>query len=147
MAEVSGPVVAIGLVLTAVFVPCAFITGIVGQFFRQFALTIAVSFVISAIVSLTLTPALCALILRPVHAEQRGFWRAPLRWFNSGLDRGANGVVGAVGGLSRRLLISGALFLALAGGTAWLVTQRPTGFVPDEDQGYLYAEVAMPLGA
>ncbi|GAA0601925.1 efflux RND transporter permease subunit [Craurococcus roseus] len=145
--EVAGPVIATTLVLAALFVPVAFIPGVTGQLYNQFALTIAISFIISAIVSLTLTPALCALILRPGHAGQSGSWRAPLRWFNSGLRRGTDGVVGAVGGLSRRLPIAGALFLALAGATAWLVTQRPTAFVPQEDQGYFFADVALPKGA
>lgn len=145
--EVAGPVIATTLVLAALFVPVAFIPGLSGQLYNQFALTIAISVVISAVVSLTLTPALCALLLRPSHGEQRGWWRAPLRWFDHALQRGGDGVVRSTGALSRRIPIVTAAFLIFAGATAWLVMQRPTAFVPDEDQGYFFADVAMPKGA
>ncbi len=145
--EVAGPVIATTLVLAALFVPVAFIPGLTGQLYNQFALTIAISVAISAVVSLTLTPALCGLLLRPSHGERKGWWRAPLRWFDRGLRRGGDGVVRATDALSRRMLATTVAFLAFAGATAWLVAQRPTAFVPDEDQGYFFADVALPKGA
>lgn len=146
--EVAGPVIATTLVLAALFVPVAFIPGLTGQLYNQFALTIAVSVLISAVVSLTLTPALCGLLLRPGHGgEAKRWWRAPLRWFDAALQRGADSVVAAIGALSRHLVITGLVFLGFAAGTYWLVSQRPSAFVPQEDQGYFFADIAMPKGA
>ena len=146
--EVTGPVIATTLVLAALFVPVAFIPGITGQLYNQFALTIAISVGISAVVSLTLTPALCGLLLRPPHGERRDvWWRAPLRWFDSGLRRGSDGVARATDALSRRTAAVAIVFLAFAGGTVWLVMQRPAAFVPQEDQGYFFADVSLPKGA
>ncbi|MFY9290729.1 MAG: efflux RND transporter permease subunit [Methylorubrum rhodinum] len=146
--EVGGPVIATTLVLAALFVPVAFIPGLTGQLYNQFALTIAISVLISAVVSLTLTPALCGLLLRPHEpGHRRPWWQRPLDWFNTALERAAGFVVAAIGFLSRHVVLTLAVFALFAGATVLLLMQRPTAFVPEEDQGYLYAEVAMPLGA
>lgn len=145
--EVAGPVIATTLVLAALFVPVAFIPGLTGQLYNQFALTIAISVLISAVVSLTLTPALCALLLKPGHGDDRARWRAPLRWFNRVLDRGAQAAASSTAALSRRFAVTALVFLGFAGLTVWLVWQRPTAFVPQEDQGYFFADIAMPKGA
>ncbi|MBK3406636.1 efflux RND transporter permease subunit, partial [Methylorubrum rhodesianum] len=145
--EVGGPVIATTLVLAALFVPVAFIPGLTGQLYNQFALTIAISVLISAVVSLTLTPALCGLLLKPGHGGRDTVWRAPLRWFDAALQHGANGVVAAIAALSRHLVITGIVFLGFAAATVWLVSQRPAAFVPQEDQGYFFVDIAMPKGA
>ncbi len=206
MEQVSGPVIAIGLVLTAVFVPCAFITGIIGQFFRQFALTIATSTLISAFNSLTLSPALAALLLRPkghgkagevlpspaymliggwlgwsllnpwltgkpAGLDIQGFthgrvwllallsgavagWAlsTPSNWllsrifqaFNGGFLRATNAYTRTIGGLLRisalvMLVYGGLLYL-----TFWGFTRSPSGFIPEQDKGYLLVNVQMP---
>jgi len=156
LGEVVGPVVATTLVLLALFIPVAFIPGITGQLYNQFALTIAISVGLSAVVSLTLTPALCALLLRPRPSEeeekqQRKGWlwrlRAPLRWFDRGLDRTGRGVVAAIAVLGRKVLLVSLCFLALVGATGWMFLHRPTSFVPEEDQGYFFLNVELPEGA
>ncbi|MGE0422219.1 MAG: efflux RND transporter permease subunit [Reyranellaceae bacterium] len=153
MDEVGTAVIAIALVLSAVFIPAAFIPGITGQFYRQFALTIAVSTVISAFVSLTLSPALAALLLKPHEAQHR--IRNPItramRWaadrFNGGFDRMAAGYAGAVGFVARRKVMSLAVYGALLGLT-WFVSARvPTGFIPPQDQGYIIVVIQLPDGA
>ena len=154
MDEVSGPVVAVALVLSAVFVPCAFISGITGQFFRQFALTIAVSTVISAFNSLTLSPALAALLLRPREAKKDWFGRLLdlllgwfFRLFNWGFAR-ATGAYTATVGFSLRT--SGAVLVAygvlLAVGW-WGSKQLPEGYIPNQDQGRFYIAVQLPDAA
>lgn len=145
--EIGGPVIATTLVLAALFVPVAFIPGLTGQLYNQFALTIAISVLISAVVSLTLTPALCGLLLKPHEHQRTRWWRKPLDWFNHALERSADVVARTIGWLARHVVLTLAVFALFAGATVLLLMQRPTGFVPDEDQGYLYAEVAMPLGA
>ena len=154
MDEVTSPVVAVALVLCAVFVPCAFISGITGQFFRQFAVTIATSTVISAFNSLTLSPALAALILRP-----RGTVHDPLTWllnftlgwffrlFNGAFSIGTTVYTRAVGVLLR---VSVVVLLVYAG-LLWLTyaefRRAPTGFVPEQDKGYLLVNVQLPDSA
>ncbi len=153
MDEVGTAVVAIALVLTAVFVPTAFIPGITGQFYRQFALTIAVSTVISAFVSLTLSPALAALLLKPhePHHRIRNPVTRALRWaadrFNGGFDRMAHGYSSAVGFVARRKVISLAVYGALLGLTWWVSGKVPTGFIPPQDQGYIIVVIQLPDGA
>jgi hydrophobe/amphiphile efflux-1 (HAE1) family protein len=151
MEEVSGPVVAVGLVLSAVFVPCTFVSGIIGQFFRQFALTIAVSTVLSTINSLTLSPALAALLLR-----QPGARRDPLTWlldvslgwlfrlFNWGFVKSSTVYSQLVGRLLRVPAIVLLVYLGLLGLTGWGYRQLPTGFIPSQDKGYLIASVQLP---
>ncbi len=151
MDEVSGPVVAVALVLCAVFVPCAFISGITGQFFRQFALTIAASTAISAFNSLTLSPALSAFLLKP-----KGASRDPLTWlldlalgwffrlFNFGFGKATNAYVRAVGGLLRVSVVVLLVYGALLGLTYYGFTKVPTGFIPLQDKGYLLVNVQLP---
>ncbi len=143
MEEVSGPVVAIVLVLCAVFVPVAFMGGFTGQMYKQFAVTIAISVTISGIVALTLTPALCALILKPGHHEPNAFFRA----FNRGFDKLTNGFTAGVTFLIKRALVAFAIFAALMLAMAGLFRIVPGGLVPDEDQGYIMAIAVMPDAA
>ena len=146
MEEVSGPVIAIALILAAVFVPTAFIPGITGRLYQQFALTIALSVIISAFNALTLSPALSAMILRP-RTPARGPMGAFFRWFNHWFGRATDGYVGYCHHLiskSGRAMI----FLVLAAvGAGLLGAKLPTGFLPMEDQGYVYLNVQLPLAA
>ena len=154
MDEVTGPVVAVALVLCAVFVPCAFISGITGQFFRQFALTIAVSTVISALNSLTLSPALAAVLLKP-HGAKRDHLTVlmdlTLGWFfklfDIGFSRSTAVYTKAVGMLLRTSLIVLLLYGGLLYLTYWGMTNMPTGFIPQQDKGYLLVNVQLPDGA
>ncbi len=143
MQEVTGPVIAIVLVLCAVFVPVSFLGGLAGELYRQFAVTISVSVVISGIVALTLTPALAALILKPGHAEP---WK-PFRWFNSGFSWIADRYVGGVSFLLKRAVVGLVLFVAMIGGLVLLFQRVPGGLVPNEDQGYVFLVTALPPAA
>jgi hydrophobe/amphiphile efflux-1 (HAE1) family protein len=148
MKDVSGPVIAIALVLSAVFVPVAFLPGLTGEFYRQFALTLSTSVLISALVALTFTPALSTLLLRPT-AESH--WRGPLGvffgWFNRLFKRGTERYTESVQRGIRRSTIGLVVFLAVVLATGWLVAKRPGGFVPEEDQGYLLTAVTLPPGS
>ena len=146
MQEVSGPVVAIALILTAVFVPVAFVPGITGRLYQQFAITIAVSVLFSAINALTLSPALAALLLRPAKPA-RGPLGAFRRGFDRLFDRATDGYVGLAGFFARKLLVSGAALLLIVAATGLLGKTLPTGFVPEEDQGYLLVGVQLPDAA
>ncbi len=143
MEEVSGPVVAIAVILAAVFIPTAFIPGITGRLYQQFALTIAISVIISAFNALSLSPALCAMLLRP-KGEQRGPLGRFYAWFNRGFGRVQAGYVS----FSRSLIHKSALsFLALLGFAVVafiLNTRLPTAFLPEEDQGYVYISLQLP---
>ena len=143
MTQVTGPIISTTLVLFAVFGPVAFLPGITGELFRQFAVTICASVGISAINALTLSPALCSLVLSKPKAATRG----PFYWFNRGLDTTRNGYVSVVGLIARRSIVAG--IIAVAAGTAAGVTfsKLPTAFIPEEDQGVLYVNVQMPAGA
>ncbi|MGO4390934.1 efflux RND transporter permease subunit [Variovorax sp. M-6] len=154
MREVSGPIIAIALVLVAVFVPLAFISGLTGQFYRQFAVTIAISTVISAINSLTLSPALAALLLRshdaPKDALTRGMDRAfgwLFRGFNRFFHRGAEAYSGGVKGVISRKTLMLVIYLALIGLTFGLFKAVPSGFVPAQDKQYLIGFAQLPDGA
>jgi HAE1 family hydrophobic/amphiphilic exporter-1/multidrug efflux pump len=146
MQEVSGPVVAIALVLCAVFVPVAFMGGITGQLYRQFALTLSVAVLLSALVALSLTPALCILILKP-QQEMSGAVGAALRKFRQGVDSLTNGYSKIVSTLLHRLAIGLAVLLALSAGAAGMAKILPTGFVPFEDQGGIFCVITLPDGA
>ncbi len=146
MDEVAGPVVAIALVLCAVFVPVAFIGGITGQLYRQFALTISMSVLLSALVALTLTPALCKMILRP-RREMRGPLGVFLRGFNRVFDRATNRYVSTVRMILRRAFIFTLVLLALWACAGGLLKLLPTGLVPDEDLGYFFVSMNLPDGA
>ena len=144
MQQVSGALIAIVLVLSAVFVPVTFLSGLTGQLYKQFAVTIAVSVAISGLVALTLSPALCAMLLKPSHGGPRFFF---FRWFNKLFDGVTRGYVKGVDAAARYLVVTLALF-AVLGFTLWRVQDRvPSGFLPDEDQGYIIAAVVMPDGA
>ena len=146
MDEVSGPVTAIGFVLCAVFVPVSFMGGIVGQLYRQFAITISVSVILSVIVAMTLTPALCRMMLRP-RRRMRGPLGALVRGFNAVFDKGTAGYLVGVKFYLRRVAIGLACLAALWFGAARLLMKLPTGFIPNEDQGYFYAVFNLPDGA
>ena len=146
MEQVSGPVVAIALILAAVFVPTAFIPGITGRMYQQFAVTIAVSVLLSAFNALTLSPALSALLLRP-RKEMRGPLGAFFRGFNRWFGRATDGYVGACRHLIGKSAFSMVLLLVFAVFAGLVATRLPGGFVPDEDQGYFYVNVQLPLAA
>ena len=144
MQEVTGPVIAIVLVLCAVFIPIAFLGGLTGELYRQFAVTIAIAVVISGIVALTLTPALCVLILKPgVRKTRRGFFRAFNGWFERITERYARGVAWLI----RRAAVGVLLFAVMVGAATWLWRITPGSLVPDEDQGFYIAAVLLPDGA
>ena len=155
MEEVGGALIAIALVLCAVFIPTAFITGISGAFYRQFAVTIAASTIISAIVSLTLSPALASLLLRPHDHEVRpGFWSAVSRPFNlffGGFNRMFDKLAQGYAELTRRLLRVSALILivyvGLIGLTAFGFSRTPSGFIPPLDRAYFIAAISLPPGS
>ena len=146
MEEVSGPVIAIAIILSAVFLPTVFIPGITGRLYQQFAVTIAVSVLISAFNALTLSPALSALLLRPAQKA-----KGPLGWFfarfNRIYGRTADGYVGVCGALIRKSGFSLLLLGLLAVGAGLLGKTLPSGFLPEEDQGFLYANVQLPFAA
>ena len=158
MDEVGGALIAIALTLCAVFVPSAFISGISGQFFRQFAVTIAASTIVSAFVSLTLSPALCALLFKPHGQGDDGAHgrRAPLlarpvhaffALFNRGFTAASNGYGRIVGRLVRLAALVLTVYAGLIGLTAVQFARAPTGFIPDQDLGYLITVVQLPPGA
>ena len=143
MQEVTGPVIAIVLVLCAVFIPVSFLGGLAGELYRQFAVTIAVSVVISGVVALTLTPALAALILKPAHGPPL----APFRVFNRGFAWLTSTYTGGVGFLLRNAFLGIAGFVVVLGST-WALFQRiPGSLVPAEDQGYVFMVTVLPPAA
>jgi HAE1 family hydrophobic/amphiphilic exporter-1 len=146
MGELSGPLVGIALVLASVFVPTAFIPGITGRLYQQFALTIAISVMLSAFNALTLSPALSALLLRPKKAT-RGPLGKFFGYFNRYFERSTDGFVRSSGTLIRKAAVVMVL-LVVAGGAAWLFSAHlPTSFLPDEDQGYLFINMQLPNSA
>ncbi|GGC84191.1 efflux RND transporter permease subunit [Chelatococcus reniformis] len=157
MDEVGGAVIAIALVLSAVFIPTAFISGITGQFYRQFALTIAASTVISAFNSLTLSPALCALLLKGHHSADHRPRFFLARWgrglangFNWGFDKTSNGYATSVRGIVAHklpLIAALAVYGGLLYGTVWISQRVPQGFIPAQDQGYLLVVLQLPDGS
>ncbi len=152
MDEVGGALIAIALVLCAVFVPSAFITGISGQFYRQFALTIAGATIISLIVSLTLSPAMCALLLKPRDRQRRvPWWERPIRGFfrgfNWGFERLAGGYHWFVGRTVRLVVVMLVLYVAVLGYGLNEFRKTPTGFIPQVDRGYLIVVLQLPPGA
>ena len=146
MEELSGPVVGIALVLSAVFVPTAFIPGITGKLYQQFAVTIAISVLLSAFNALTLSPALAALLLRP-RTQSRGLLRRFFDWFNSIFERATEGYVRWSAVLIQKTVVVVVLLVGfgLAGG--FFANRVPSSFLPDEDQGYAYINLQLPNGA
>jgi hydrophobe/amphiphile efflux-1 (HAE1) family protein len=143
MGEITGAIVAITLVLLSVFVPVAFIPGISGQLFQQFAVAVSVSMVISAINALTLSPALCAIILKPHHGPKKGVMGAISR----GIDRVRDGYSVVAGAIARRAFLGVALLIGALVLTGGLFRAVPTGFLPAEDQGSFIVETRLPEGA
>ncbi len=154
MKEVSGALIAISLVLVAVFVPTAMVSGIPGIFYRQFAVTIAASTVISLIVSLTLSPAMAALLLKPhvEHSVDEGpRWLRPVRIAGHKFNQGFDWLSDRYGKFTARVIRMGLIMMILYAGllalTGWRLTATPTGFIPEQDQGFLIGVIQLPPGA
>ena len=143
MEEVTGPVIAIAVILAAVFVPTAFIPGITGQLYQQFAVTIAISVIISAFNALTLSPALCAMLLKP-KVKGSGPLQKFYDWFNGVFGRVTGGYVGICRLAIRRSMISLVFLVAIAASIGFFGKVVPAGFLPDEDQGYVFAGIQLP---
>jgi HAE1 family hydrophobic/amphiphilic exporter-1 len=145
MAEIAPAVVAITLVMAAVFVPMGFIDGPAGIFYREFSLTTAVAIVLSGVVALTLTPALCATLLRPVAPDHEP--RGLLGWFERSYDRVERGYATVIARLAGRWLVTVLVLLAFFAATALTAARVAPGFIPEEDQGFFYVSVTTPAGA
>lgn len=143
MVELQGPVIGEVLVLLSVFIPTAFISGITGELYKQFALTIAVSTAFSGFNALTFTPAMCALFLRP--KKQTKFFI--YRWFNAGFAKTLNLYSNAIGKLLKRPVVAIGIYAALCIGAFWGFSRWPTSYVPEEDMGYFLTSVQLPTGA
>jgi HAE1 family hydrophobic/amphiphilic exporter-1 len=146
MEEISGPVVGIALVLSAVFVPTAFIPGITGRLYQQFAITIAVSVLLSAFNALTLSPALAALLLRS-RDKRGGLLRKFFDWFNRTFERATNGYVRICAALIRKTALTLIVLVLFGAGAAFFSNKVPSSFLPDEDQGYFYVNLQLPSAA
>jgi HAE1 family hydrophobic/amphiphilic exporter-1 len=146
MEQVGGPVVAIALILAAVFVPTAFIPGITGRLYQQFAITIAISVLISAFSALSLSPALCSLLLKPSH-KSHGLLHRIFGGFNRLFQKATNGYVGISGALIRKVAFSFILLVAVAGAALLVGDRLPSGFLPTEDQGFFYLNIQLPDAA
>jgi multidrug efflux pump len=143
MEEVSGPVVTVVLVLNAVFIPVAFLGGITGALYKQFAVTIAISVIFSGIVALTLSPALTAILIKAKHGEKKGFFK----WFDDTFERITNGYVDGVKWVTQNFVVSLVAFAVVVAGCVWLFKVLPTAFVPQEDQGYIFVAYFLPDSA
>ncbi|MFS8054869.1 multidrug efflux RND transporter permease subunit [Rhizobium sp. BR 317] len=143
MSQVTGPIIATTLVLAALFVPVAFLGGITGQLYRQFAVTILITITYSTINALTLSPALCVLMLRPPASQHSGLFGR----FNRGLETSRSLYLRMLSRLSRRLVIAAIILIVIFGGIYGVFRILPTGFVPAEDQGYLFVNVQLPDAA
>src|SRR5207247_9027493 len=144
MKEVSGPVVGIALILSAVFIPVAFLGGLTGRLYQQFALTIAISVLLSAFSALSLAPALCAMLLKPAQHPPRGPLGVFFRGFNRVFERATNGYVGVATLLVRRALLTVVVIAAVAAGAALFGRALPAGFIPEEDLGLFGVNVQLP---
>ncbi|AWM32694.1 efflux RND transporter permease subunit [Hymenobacter nivis] len=146
--EISGAIIAITIMMTAVFIPVSFMSGPVGIFYRQFSITMATAIVISGLVALTLTPVLCAMILKNHHGQPKK--KTPMQrffdWFNRGFEKLTNAYTGLLGRIVANRLITFAMLIAFGLGI-WAITAKlPAGFIPSEDQGLIYAIVQTPPG-
>ncbi len=147
MDQITGALIGIALVLAAVFVPMAFFGGSTGVIYRQFSITIVSSMVLSVIVAIVFTPALCATLLKPIPKGHHGAKTGFFGWFNRTFERSSHGYANSVArGLTRtkRLMV---IYLAIVIAMGWLFTRIPTAFLPEEDQGILFAQVQTPAGA
>lgn len=150
MSEITGAIVSITLVMAAVFIPVSFLNGPSGVFYKQFAITLAVSIVISAVNALTLSPALCALFLKP-HTDHGEHKKKNLKdrfftAFNAGFDSMNNKYVGSLKRLAGRKWLTGIIIAVFVGITYWLFTTTPSGFIPNEDRGIIMADITLPPG-
>ena len=143
MEEISGPVVGIALVLSAVFIPTAFIPGITGRLYQQFAVTIAISVILSAFNALTLSPALSALLLKP-RKKSGGLLQKFFDWFNRVFTRGTNTYVSIAGALIRKSAVAFTILVICAGLAGFFALKLPSSFLPDEDQGYMFMNLQLP---
>jgi HAE1 family hydrophobic/amphiphilic exporter-1 len=146
MEEISGPVIGIALVLSSVFIPTAFIPGITGRLYQQFAVTIAISVIISAFNALSLSPALAALLLRP-KKPSKGPLRRFFEWFNRGFGRATNAYIRASGALIRKSGVAVIVLLLFGVVAIFFGEKLPSGFLPDEDQGYVFVNLQLPFAA
>ncbi len=147
MEEISGPVIGIALVLSAVFIPTAFIPGITGRLYQQFAVTIAISVVLSAFNALSLSPALAALLLKPEPKGKKGLLGKFFDWFNRTFERATNGYVRLSGAILRKSVVAFVVLIGFGAAGFWIAGKLPTSFVPDEDQGYFYLNIQLPNAA
>ena len=147
MGEITGALVGIALVLSAVFIPMAFISGSSGVIYRQFSLTIVAAMTLSVIVAIVLTPALCATFLRPMHKHEHQAQRGFFGWFNRMFDRTSQGYRRQVSGVAGRVGRMMGIYLLLLIGTGFLFLRLPTSFLPEEDQGTIFSLVQLPTGA
>ena len=143
MNEIASSLVAVVLVMASVFIPAAFLPGTTGQLYKQFAITIVISVAVSGFVALTLTPAMCALMLQHTPPKTRGFFA----WFNRQVDRVTQGFGHAVVLVIKRMIPAFILLFLMLGAIVWLFKILPTSFVPNEDQGYVMAAIIMPDAA
>jgi hydrophobe/amphiphile efflux-1 (HAE1) family protein len=148
MKEISGAVIAITMVMSAVFIPVAFLSGPVGVFYRQFSLTLAVSIIISGLNALTLTPALCALLIKHTHQEKhKGLLGRFFNGFNNRYSKVENKYIKLVASIAKKRIITIALVVFFIVGTAGIQQILPGGFIPTEDQGIIYVNISTPAGA
>ncbi|MEP3114828.1 efflux RND transporter permease subunit [Nisaea sp.] len=147
MKQITGAIIGITLVLTAVFIPMAFFPGAVGVIYEQFSLTMVVSILFSGFLALSLTPALCASILKPVEAGHAQAKRGFFGWFNRSFDKTAHGYSSFIRRIASRAGRFMVIYLALLAGLGWAWIQLPTAFIPNEDQGYLLASIQAPADA
>ncbi len=148
MDEVSGPVVAVALILGAVFIPTVFISGITGRLYQQFAVTIAISVMISAFNALSLSPALAALLLKPKDKTRKpGLLGRFFNWFNRMFARVTDGYVGLSAMLIRKAVVALALLAIITGASVWIGRKLPNSFLPEEDYGYVYVSLQLPYAA
>ena len=143
MKDVTGPMTATTLVFLAIFVPVAFMGGMTGVIYRQFAVTVAFAVVFSLIVALTLSPAMCAHLLTNIKPKKRG----PLAWFNKGMNACTEGYVRGSMWIARKAIVTVGIFLLVCGASWMMMNSTPTSFTPDEDQGAAFAVVQLPEGA
>ncbi|NOT75740.1 MAG: efflux RND transporter permease subunit [Cyclobacteriaceae bacterium] len=149
LGEISGAVIAITLLMTAVFVPIAFMSGPVGVFYRQFSITMASAIILSGLVALTLTPVLCAMILKNTHGQprKRNLFNRAIDGFNGGFEKVTGKYVWVLKKIAGRKWVTVGLWLAFTGGILVIASNLPSGFIPSEDQGMLYAIVQTPPGS
>ena len=147
MGQITGALVGIALVLSAVFVPMAFFGGSVGAIYRQFSITIVSAMALSVVVALTLTPALCATMLKPIPKGHHGAKKGFFGWFNRNFDRATVKYEASVAHILRRSIPYLVMYVVLVGGMVFLFTKLPSSFLPDEDQGILFTQIQLPANA